>query len=212
MKNQGTCEICSNTYTKGGMTRHINSCITKNLVKEDGEKYFYIVVVGGSSYWLHLQVSADATLAELDGFLRDIWLECCGHLSAFTIGLINYTSNPMPEYDDLGMTVTLDRLLCEGREFSYIYDYGSSTRLDLKVMAEFEGEDIKDNIKILARNHAPEIYCSHCDQLAEVLCVQCSWDGEGWLCEDCAYDHDCGEEMILPVVNSPRVGVCGYCG
>ena len=25
-------------------------------------------------------------------------------------------------------------------------------------------------------------------------------------------NHDCGEEAILPVVNSPRMGVCGYTG
>jgi len=27
-----------------------------------------------------------ATLAKLDDYLRAIWLECCGHLSKFTIG------------------------------------------------------------------------------------------------------------------------------
>jgi hypothetical protein len=35
---------------------------------------------------------------------------------------------------------------------------------------------------------------------------------EGWLCDECAVGHECGEEMLLPVVNSPRVGVCGYVG
>jgi len=33
---------------------------------------------------------ARATLTDLDGFLRDIWLECCGHLSAFDIGTVRY--------------------------------------------------------------------------------------------------------------------------
>jgi hypothetical protein len=28
----------------------------------------------------------------------------------------------------------------------------------------------------------------------------------------CAAKHECGEEMLLPVLNSPRAGVCGYCG
>jgi hypothetical protein len=32
------------------------------------------------------------------------------------------------------------------------------------------------------------------------------------LCQACAEDHECGEDMQLPVVNSPRVGVCGYAG
>ena len=37
-------------------------------------------------------------------------------------------------------------------------------------------------------------------------------EGGRWLCEDCAKTHECGEEMLLPVCNSPRLGVCGYCG
>ena len=37
---------------------------------------------------------ADATLADLDRFLRDIWLECCGHMSQFTIGKARYISHP----------------------------------------------------------------------------------------------------------------------
>jgi len=32
------------------------------------------------------------------------------------------------------------------------------------------------------------------------------------VCEGCAGEHECGEEMLLPVVNSPRVGMCGYEG
>jgi hypothetical protein len=32
------------------------------------------------------------------------------------------------------------------------------------------------------------------------------------LCDDCAADHEHDEEMFLPVVNSPRIGMCGYSG
>lgn len=32
-------------------------------------------------------------------------------------------------------------------------------------------------------------------------------------CSKLAVDtHDCGEEMLLPVINSPRVGTCAYSG
>ena len=37
-------------------------------------------------------------------------------------------------------------------------------------------------------------------------------EGEGWVCDECAPKHKCGEDMLLPVVNSPRVGMCGYTG
>ena len=33
-----------------------------------------------------------------------------------------------------------------------------------------------------------------------------------YLCDACAKEHACGEELLQPVVNSPRAGVCGYPG
>ena len=98
-------------------------------------------------------------------------------------------------------------------EFSYTYDFGSSTNLELRVVNEYKGNSSEKTVKILARNDAPEIKCSECEEkLATKICVNCKWSGRGCLCEDCAEDHGCGQEMLLPVVNSPRVGVCGYCG
>jgi hypothetical protein len=32
------------------------------------------------------------------------------------------------------------------------------------------------------------------------------------LSEDCAQTHEFGEDVFLPVVNSPRTGVCAYAG
>jgi hypothetical protein len=43
--------------------------------------------------------------------------------------------------------------------------------------------------------------------------VENSYDESGWFCERCAEENDLNtEEMTLPVVNSPRTGVCGYTG
>jgi hypothetical protein len=38
-------------------------------------------------YWMHLEVAAGTTLTILDRFLRDTWLECCGHRD----GVCGYT-------------------------------------------------------------------------------------------------------------------------
>jgi hypothetical protein len=41
----------------------------------------------------------------------------------------------------------------------------------------------------------------------------CGWrTRSNSFCQDCLVEHECGEEMALPVVNSPRMGVCGYAG
>jgi len=63
------------------------------------EKFFHLLVEGRylPEYWMHLLVTADISLKKLDTFLRDIWLECCGHLSAYTIEDKTYSIMPMRE-------------------------------------------------------------------------------------------------------------------
>lgn len=42
--------------------------------------------------------------------------------------------------------------------------------------------------------------------------MECIYYDEGYYCKECAPKHECGEQMMLPVLNSPRTGVCGYDG
>jgi hypothetical protein len=89
---------------------------------------------------MHLEIPADATLEGLDQFLRDTWLECCGHLSAFTIGEERYYSYSEGELDGEDMSASLGDLLKAGMKFHYEYDFGTTTELTLKVVGEQEGE------------------------------------------------------------------------
>jgi hypothetical protein len=79
---------------------------------------------------MHAAVPVTAPLSKLDRFLRDTWLECCGHLSAFEIGSNRYASSPTQ--GEMSMRVPLSRVLEKGIKFSYEYDYGSTTALTLK--------------------------------------------------------------------------------
>ncbi|MBT9144001.1 MAG: hypothetical protein DDT29_02415 [Dehalococcoidia bacterium] len=161
---------------------------------------------------MHLSVPVNATLEDLDGFLRDIWLECCGHLSAFTIEGTRHSISPIGEYDERGMKVALSDVLASGIKFYHEYDFGTTTELTLRVVSEHEGEDKSESIQLLARNDPPLIACDSCGKIATQVCTECIWSGKGWLCNECAREHGCSEEMLLPVVNSPRVGMCGYTG
>jgi len=38
-----------------------------------------------NEYCIYLSIDENLSLLHIDQFLRDIWLECCGHLSAFKI-------------------------------------------------------------------------------------------------------------------------------
>ena len=208
---KATCLLCKSKYTGTGMTKHLQSCLPKSLEKQQNHQkfksqpFFHILVKGSYSpeYWLHLKVSSNSKLEELDQFLRDIWLECCGHMSAFS-----YRKN------ELKMGRKLKDVLSPGVELLHEYDFGSTTELLVKILAEYEGPMEKNkSVEIIARNEAPEILCDECGKAPAVqICTECQWDGSGWLCEACAEEHECGEEMMLPVVNSPRTGVCGYAG
>lgn len=105
---------------------------------------------------MHLAVPANTKLQTLDQFLRDIWLECCGHLSAFEINGMRYSVSPMAEYGEIGMSKKIGDILKPGSIFHHEYDFGSTTVLGVKAVSEFEA-NIKDiSIKLLGRNDAPK--------------------------------------------------------
>jgi ribosomal protein L37AE/L43A/uncharacterized protein YjhX (UPF0386 family) len=212
----GKCNFCGNNYSIQRISGHLKKCDEKNKrdqvlsqnQKLKSSRIFHMLIRGGYFYWLHIEAKADATLYELDSFLRDIWVECCMHLSLFRIDDNYYAYSPMEGYDEYSMAVELNKALKPRMKFDYEYDFGSTTYLKLKVLGERTGKLDKEEIRLLARNNAPEILCSHCDQLATDICVECS----EWICRSCLKKHKCDEDMLLPVINSPRAGVCGYTG
>lgn len=96
--SMGVCRFCQGEFAKSKMTQHLKSCKARSasMTEQDGhaQRLFHLFVEGTyrPSYWMHLEVPAAATLSDLDDFLRDIWLECCGHLSEFEIGDASYSS------------------------------------------------------------------------------------------------------------------------
>ena len=217
--SEGKCGFCKGTFSKAAMTRHLKSCSQRKVVLDTPSgkqkaKSFHLVVEGRyePAYWLHLFASANTTLESIDSFLKDIWLECCGHLSAFKIEGTRYSSSPMEDYDEKGMDVALGDVLCPGTKFSHEYDFGTTTDLTLKVVSEVECEAKSKSVQLMARNDPPAIICQSCGKNATQVCTQCIWSGKGWLCDGCSSEHECGDDTFLPVVNSPRVGMCGYTG
>jgi hypothetical protein len=221
---KGRCRLCGAEYSKSGMTKHLQTCRAKREEAADvaGKKtrprrLLHLVVSGryAPMYWMHLEAPADATLDYLDDFLRATWLECCGHLSAFTIGGVSYVSSVDPDWetDDESMDIKLGSVLHVGDSFHHEYDFGSTTYLTLKTAGERMGRAPGKEIEVLAQNEPPLVPCDECEhEVATQICMECSWSGKGWLCEQCSQTHECGEDMFLPVVNSPRVGVCAYSG
>jgi len=156
-------------------------------------------------YWIHILVYTKTTFRTLDNFLRDIWCECCGHLSGFWIDKPFGTAR-------IGKRSKIGEILMPKMKFFYVYDFGTSTILLLKVHDMYQ-VSTKNRIILLARNYPPEIKCK-CGNPAKYVCSICYIEDpeNAFLCEKCKKEHQCEEEALLPVVNSPRMGLCGYEG
>jgi len=320
--SKGICSFCNGEIEKAKMTQHLRYCKQRaaeiaageaSSAKSQKTKLFHIVVEGryNPQYWMHLEMPASDSLWDLDSFLRDIWLECCGHLSGFKIGDTEYSSEPedllyfgseeeiaeddseeeeetieelleelppvllqtfppdllkklkefqsvddavlflraeqksikwggnfqtneerekartrwarkqviewlLDELEDRSLDVPLEKVLKAGQKFSYEYDFGSTTDLNLRVIAEREGvvkDKEEDNIEILARNIEPVILCKVCGKPAKkVISGYFNVEENAYCSSKCARKAGADTEMMLPVVNSPRVGVCAYTG
>lgn len=203
--NNGICMLCKQDVQSRSILKHLGKCLKKEMPMSTlgKEKVFLIKVYSGRSFWLYIEINGSSTLEKLDAFLRKIWLECCGHMSEFVINGETYTS-------DGEMGKPIHRVFNIGVEFDYAYDFGSTTELEGKVISTRSGK-LSKSIRLLARNNLPEeVKCTTCQQPAEVICSVC-YD---FCCQKCKKKHDSceDEDFMLPVVNSPRMGVCGYTG
>ena len=71
----------------------------------------------------------------------------------------------LDELEDRSMGVSLARALKVGQKFSYIYDYGSSTYVQLTVIAEREGivQNKREPVQLLAQNIAPTFVAQYAE-------------------------------------------------
>ncbi len=207
---KGVCTNCKGVVTRAGAKSHINKCLGNS--DENSHDAFLIKVQWPHKnpvYWLYLSVPFKSKLVELDQFLRDIWLECCGHLSQFIINGKRYSSDFEPDpyisYLEFPMTPRSETVLFPGQKFTHEYDFGTTTELLLEVVGTIQAK--RKKIDLLIQNQAPEIICVSCQNKAEFISART----DDCFCESCV-DLDDDELYLLPLVNSPRTGVCGYVG
>ena len=200
----GTCQLCSEQKSKAAMVGHLKRCLPASSAPDGSSSQVLLLRVQGGAqmFWLDLVATQEAKLREIDRLLRRIWLECCGHLSEFYAGA---------HRRKVGMSTKVGEIFASiGNRLGYVYDFGSSTELVVS-FSRFAEAGSGNPVRIVARNEPPTWPCDVCGQAATNVCVQCSYEG-GFCCAEHGDSHDCGEEMLLPVVNSPRMGVCAYTG
>ncbi len=232
-QSHGVCAYCGRELSKGGISNHLRTCPERQAaiaaadakpgrngtlyhlqILDNTPDYYSIADLFPIEHWLHLEIKGGATLDDLDDYLRAIWLECCGHLSAFTIDGEAYVSEVF-EYGDKPMTAPVRRVFKPGMTIPYEYDFGTTSELIIKVVGQREGKATTDQpIALMARNAFTPPPCSVCGQPATTICVECiseEQDATPVFCDEHAEEHE-HDEMLMPIVNSPRTGLCGYTG
>ncbi|MDP2982030.1 MAG: hypothetical protein Q8O92_01700 [Candidatus Latescibacter sp.] len=217
-QSKAKCSYCGAEYAKNGMTKHLAACEKRQEAirkAEQGntrsETLYYVRVqdAGPGIYWLELEMRGPATLKDLDFYLRTIWLECCGHMSQFSVG--GWSGEEIP------MSRKVDAVFKLEHELTHIYDFGTSSETLIKVIDTRVGKPLtKHPIELMARNLTPEEECIECGKPATRLCLECLIEEDVWgvLCEEHIKKHPHKENYGKPmrIVNSPRLGLCGYDG
>ncbi len=158
----GTCNVCGTTLYGHEAYSHFGGCmearyrIKASRTAPKGRRRLslrtiHISVRGlGRPHWMELAVRADATLYELDRFLRSVWLECRGHLSHFDIrGTVYSMPRPGDDFEFLPMDEREEHWQHMGKAvgtaikpatwFEHQFNYGTTTELYLRHVQEFEG-------------------------------------------------------------------------
>ena len=104
-------------------------------------------------------------------------------MSQFIINKQTYSSYANREFGERSLITKLSNILTVSEQFKHEYDFGSTTYLKLKVVAEFNGKKRKNKAKLMARNNPPVIECSYCENPATNICCECIYDGKGYLCD-----------------------------
>lgn len=193
--SKGNCYICGAELGKTAMKNHI---LKDHNGPSNGQECCLLKIEGAyeKGYWLYVDIPIDRSLSVLDTFLRKIWLECCGHMSGFR---------------GAGKSTKLSSLE-PGYQFIHEYDYGDTTETLITVIGRIKRPAQKGIVRLLARNIPPVFQCAECGATAEFICTECQYDSDNpFFCAKCVGEHE-HEDLLLPVVNSPRMGVCGYCG
>lgn len=82
-----------------------------------------------------------------------------------------------------------------------------------KVIGTRVGVAGQNDVRVVARNEPLDLLCQACESPATVVCQLCVGAEGGLFCGAHAKRHrHAKDEAYLPVVNSPRMGVCGYNG
>lgn len=207
LTSEGQCIYCGEMFKQSGMVRHLATHLSAMEKETEANVMAYHLNIHAGEMFLQVLVKGSASFKTLDTFLRKIWVDCCDHMSDFHHK--NFRIRKSQSFADV---------LSPRLKFEYRYDYGSTTEFSIQVAAAYKIDPKKDLV-LLSRNEPLKFVCRTCNEKpATSICTTHMYESDECLfCNECAAKHgDECEDFLnyaeMPVVNSPRMGVCGYTG
>src|SRR5215207_3240515 len=140
-QSRGKCQYCGEETTRSGMTKHLAKCSkwaqaiqAADSSRQPEENLWHIRAQDayGKDFWIDLEMRGSSTLEKLDAYLRAIWLECCGHLSKFTVG-------GWRGYD-IGKARRADDVFTKETALLHLYDFGTTSETEIQVLGSRKGK------------------------------------------------------------------------
>ena len=175
----GLCRLCNRSFSRLGIASHITSCRIRTVGREwglpdrgndDMVRSYHLEMWDGNDpdFWMHLEIATHLRLETLDEFMRQDWMECCEHLSRFTVNGEKYDSHLFDNDPASPMTVALGEVAGITKEpFLYEFDFGSTSSARMKVVSS--GWSKWPGIRILARNDLSFYSCDTCGENASTI-------------------------------------------
>ena len=208
LSSEGKCLYCNQIFTQKEIEKHLAKHLAEmEKIATNGKAIdFCHIVAESNEMFLHLLVKNSTTCRDLDDYLKEIWVECCDHMSAFTL-----------KNNELAMSKKVQMVFEPKVKLQYSYDFGSTTRFSIKCLKYYK-LDLKAKIILLSRNEPLKLICSICNAKPAInICTTCIYEKYAFYCEECSVEHakecsDFEDYSCMPVVNSPRMGICVYTG
>ena len=203
--NSGFCALCGLRATKTTMMAHVETCVAAH--DKIGQPQSLIV--------LPFRRSRRPPLLAYHRGQGERGIASLGCLVAPTLAGMLWTYERVPSgRRELAMTTaTAIAFTRAASKVEYEYDFGSTTALTGELVCNRQGSIGRASVRLLARNEPLVWPCGDCKAPASVVCLYCIDSDNGFFCDAHAEMHEhAGEKVYLPVVNSPRMGVCGYSG
>ena len=206
---RGHCHLCNHAQDSASLHQHMIDCFQQYAAIPSGEDLapFILLRIDDAEHrqhYLYVAARHDASLGNIDEFLRAAWLDCCQHESRFFFDDFEVTN---PQGDDAAHFTIIDwdspisASALPGASFAYHYDYHDPTILAITSLG-IAIMDLPQPVYLAARNLPPR--CHTCpatatrwltteDELSEAHHVP--------TCNNCSTPPKPDD---VPVVNSPR--------